>query len=221
MMNGDTLQAQLRSVLAEGMMLPEPIERLLRWIEARGMVRQHDDGRRTGHLYPPEDLDWTDDERCGGTIILFFADDPDYLRYWFGHNDPAVIGRVRVFAKTGSDGSMAAFWLDPQGRQKIVHMGSGSGSTLVCTLADDPVDFLRLLAIGYDEICWPEYYDRPPNANESERFVHPNAPYQEWVRTEFRTTIPATASEIVRHPSLMSDPDPADPFARWTSEHAG
>lgn len=35
-------------------------------------------------------------------------------------------------------------------------MGSGSGSLLSCVLADNAVDFLRLLAIGYDEICWDE-----------------------------------------------------------------
>ena len=71
---------------------------------------------------------------------------------------------------------MAAFWLDDDGKQKIVHLGSGSGSTLVCVLADDCVDFLRLLAIGYDEICWNEEFLQPPNTNtgQGELFIHPN-----------------------------------------------
>ena len=53
---------------------------------------------------------------------------------------------------------MAAFWLDDAGKQRIVHLGSGSGSTLVCILAEEAIDFLRLLAIGYDEICWSEVF---------------------------------------------------------------
>ena len=77
-----------------------------------------------------------------------------------------MLNRVCVFARTGGDGSMAALWLEPSGTQKIVHLGSGSGSTLVCVL-----------------------------------------------------TIPATASEIVRHPETMSTESPLDPFNKWVKEN--
>jgi hypothetical protein len=113
---------------------------------------------------------------------------------------------------------MAAFWLPPDGGQKIVHLGSGSGSTMVCTLADDPVDFLRLLAIGYNEICWGSEFGAPPNADES-FIVHPNVKYQQWVRETFSCDIPSTGMEIVRNPDVMEDKNPRDPFCKWVKEN--
>jgi hypothetical protein len=112
---------------------------------------------------------------------------------------------------------MAALWLDPSGA-KIVHLGSGSGSTLVCVLAHEPVDFLRLLAIGYDEICWQDEFSSPPNAGK-ELYVHPNTAYQSWLQSTFGVTIPATASEIVRHPEAMSTDNPSDPFNKWVADN--
>ena len=114
---------------------------------------------------------------------------------------------------------MAAFWLDENGNQKIVHLGSGSGSALVCVLAENTVDFLRLLAIGYEEICWSEDFDEPPPTEREEDdptpIVLPNAKFKKWVEDTFDTTVPATASEIVKHPSRMGDDDSDDEFFRW------
>jgi len=59
-------------------------------------------------------------------------------------------------------------------------------------LADDPVDFLRLLTIGYDEICWGDAYMLPPGT--------------------FHVTIPTRAIEIVRHPASMDDEHSPDAF---------
>ncbi|HEY1050747.1 MAG TPA: hypothetical protein VGE39_13350 [Prosthecobacter sp.] len=138
------------------------------------------------------------------------------MKHWFGNERPEMLSRICVFCRTGGEGSMAAFWLDPEGGRKIVHLGSGSGSTLVCVLAEDAVDFLRLLAIGYDEICWPEAFDNPPNTG-SDFIVEPNTDFQDWVRTTFSVSIPATASEIVRHPSRMGDKKSLDPFHPWVT----
>ena len=113
---------------------------------------------------------------------------------------------------------MGAFWLDDDGRQRIVHMGSGSGSTLVCVLADDPVDFLRLLAIGYDEICWGGF-EEPPEASRAFS-ARPNAPFAEWVAETFGVSIPETGAGIVRHPSHMGDEESADPFWNWIEAQA-
>jgi len=79
-----------------------------------------------------------------------------------------------------------------------------------------PIDVLRLLAIGYDELCWPAAFDRPPN-NIRDFIVQPNTDFQDWVRNTFPGSIPATASEIVRHPSDMGDEDSLDPFHRWVA----
>jgi hypothetical protein len=88
-------------------------------------------------------------------------------------------------------------------------------------LADNPVDFLRLLAIGYDEICWNQEFSSPPNANfvDGACFVHPNVKYQQWVRDTFSVNIPTTASEIVRYPSEIENLESNDPFFQWVKQN--
>ena len=210
------IQEQIEEVLLPGMTVPEPLGRLFNWIENNGLFVASN-GRRLGFLYPDDKLKsgWTDKERPGGTIIEFAAEGNVNMKYWFGHERPEVLNRLCVFAQTGAEGSMGAFWLDDDGRQRIVHMGSGSGSTLVCVLADDPVDFIRLLAIGYGEICWGGF-SQPPNAEDGMR-VRPNAEFQQWVRTTFGVSIPKSGAKIVKHPAKMGDKDPEDPFARWVN----
>ena len=86
------LLAQLREALPQGMQVPSEIEALYAWIEANGF---YDDagGRRRGYLYPQDRLQqsWSDDEREGGTDIVFFTDEPknrdEELRYWFYGED--------------------------------------------------------------------------------------------------------------------------------------
>lgn len=201
------------------MHMPRELEELFGWIEAKGMYVDDPDVGRMGFLFPEQELrdGWTETERPGGTVVQFFSEDSSELRYWFGHERADVLNRLLVFARTGSDGSMAALWLDPSGVQKIVHLGSGSGSTLVCVLADQPIDFLRLLAIGYDEICWPNVFADPPNTGDVELFVHPNEPYRAWLKSTFGVDIPATASEIVKHPDDMDADTHVDPFAKWVA----
>jgi hypothetical protein len=213
------LYEQIAVTLLPGMVIPDPLQKLFDWIEANGFYIDTKNGQRIGFLFPEDELKkgWTETERPGGTNIEFFAEGNVNMKYWFRHEREEMLSRLCVFAKTGAEGSMAAFWLDPAGGQKIVHLGSGSGSTLVCVLADEPVDFLRLLAIGYDEICWDDQFADPPNSSEG-LFVHPNTAFQNWVSTTFEVSIPVTGREIVRHPSHMDDTASEDPFSRWVAE---
>jgi hypothetical protein len=229
---GDTmgkLAEQLELKLRLGMTIPEPLRSLYDWIESRGTYNDgfadeaggsEEEEMRTGFLFPEEEQieGWTETGRPGGTDIEFAAHGHLGLEDWFGHSRAEVLNRLCVFARTGHDGSMAALWLDDQGTQKIVHLGSGSGSCLVCVLATDPVDFLRLLAIGYDEICWSEEFAFPPN-HESDFKVQPHLEFQRWVSGTFAVSIPATAAEIVKYPSEMDDEDPQDDFAKWANSN--
>jgi hypothetical protein len=203
------------------MILAEPLRLLFDWIESNGYFLDTDRGVRVGFLHLGREAPFADSEteRSGGTSIEFAAEGNTDLHYWLGHSKPEVLNRLCVFAHTGGDGSMAAFWLAPDGTQKIVHLGSGSGSTLVCVLADDPIDFLRLLAIGYDEICWAEDWASPPNSESHELFVHLNVPFQRWVCETFGASIPKTALDIVAHPAHMDDSESSDPFWRWLEEY--
>lgn len=212
------LESQIRATLLSGMSIPTELSQLFTWIENNKLFIDNDEGR-IGLLYPEDKRyeNCTTDERNGGTEISFAAEGNINLHYWFGHDRPEVLNRLCVFAKTGGEGSMAAFWLDDQGRQKIVHLGSGSGSTMVCVLAENALDFLRLIAIGYDEICWNDNFNETPEEtfNDNYMVVKPNRDYQQWLTQTFNTTIPKRANEIVKHPAEMGDVDSPDEFTRW------
>ena len=107
--------------------------------------------------------------------------------------------------------------MDDEGRTQIVHIGSGSGSVMTCILVKNALDFLRLLAIGYDEICWNEEYSSLPNSNKDNTFVYPNTQYQEWVQNTFHTTIPKIGLEVAT-PHSMDDEPVTDLFLKWFLE---
>jgi len=215
------LGRQIEQTLCPGMILPDPLEQLFKWIELKGLYIDTPNGR-LGFMYPEEKIksSRTNSSSPGGTDISFAAEGNINLRYWFRTTDSDVMERLCVFAKTGAEGSMAAFWLAEDGSQKIVHLGSGSGSTTICILAHDPVDFLRLIAIGYDEICWGEDFAEPPNAS-GKFIVGPNYEYIDWVTKRFGVTIPDRALSVVPYPISIDAPTSPDPFWQWVRRHTG
>jgi hypothetical protein len=190
-----------------------PLRRLFEWVEDQGDVVTGHDGDLCGGLC-------RDERRVGTQVELrgFTAEQAtSYALAWFGEDlpeDPAT--RLWPFVQTGGDGSMGALWLDDDRQTRVVHLGSGSGSMLTCVLADNGLDFLRLLAIGYYEICWNEDFTHPPQPWHEETSTV-NAPYRDWLHSTFGVTIPATAVEIVREPAEMGDPETRDPFCRWVN----
>ena len=216
------LLQQLENALPEGMQIPEELRKLYQWIEDNGYYMDAK-GVRYGWLFPEDKIkeNWTDNERIGGTMITFNVDEESYrnelLEIQYKEHLEEVKRRLLVFARSGADGSECALWLDDDGHTQIVHIGSGSGSMMTCILVKNALDFLRLLAIGYDEICWDEEYSSPPNSNKDNTFVHPNIQYQEWVQNTFHTTIPAIGLEVVT-PHSMDDEATDDPFLKWFLE---
>ena len=216
------LLQQLENALPEGMQIPEELRKLYQWIEDNGYYMDAK-GVRYGWLFPEDKIkeSWTDNERIGGTMITFNVDEESYrnelLEIQYKEHLDEVKRRLLVFARSGADGSECALWLDDEGHTQIVHIGSGSGSMMTCILVKNALDFLRLLAIGYDEICWDEHYSLPPNSDKNEMFVHPNTQYQEWVQNTFHTTIPAIGLEVVT-PHSMDDEATDDPFLNWFYE---
>lgn len=202
---------QLQSVLPSGMSIPKEIEMLYEYIEENKYFV--DSGNtRFGFLCP--------EDNPSGTNITFCVDRHDTLRYfipsYFGDgraNETEVKKRVCIFARSGKDGSLCALWLNEKNETKIVHLGTGSGSMLYGVIAENAVDFLRLLAIGYDEICWEGELKAPPRENT------PNIPFQNWVRTNFDAEIPRTGAEIVTYP--LQEPNVNDPFLNWLDKVVG
>ena len=221
-MKPNILLQQLENALPEGMQIPEELRQLYQWIEDNGYYSENE-GIRYGYLYPQDKLreSWKEEEREGGTDIAFSVlkniDREEVLENYYKKHKDEVRRRLLVFAQSGADGSECALWLDDEGRTQIVHIGSGSGSIMTCILVKNALDFLRLLAIGYDEICWDEDYPFPPNSNKDNTFVHPNTQYQEWVQNTFHTTIPKIGLEVVT-PHNMNDEPITDPFLKWFFE---
>ena len=221
-MKPNILLQQLENALPKGMQIPEELRQLYQWIEDNGYYSENE-GIRYGYLYPQDKLreSWKEEEREGGTDIAFSVlkniDREEVLENYYKKHKDEVRRRLLVFAQSGADGSECALWLDDEGHTQIVHIGSGSGSMMTCILVKNALDFLRLLAIGYDEICWDEDYPLPPNSNKDNTFVHPNTQYQEWVQNTFHTTIPKIGLEVVT-PHNMNDEPITDPFLKWFLE---
>ena len=221
-MKPNILLQQLENALPEGMQIPEELRQLYQWIENNGYYSENE-GIRYGYLYPQDKLreSWKEEEREGGTDIAFSVlkniDREEVLENYYKKHKDEVRRRLLVFAQSGADGSECALWLDDEGHTQIVHIGSGSGSMMTCILVKNALDFLRLLAIGYDEICWDEDYPLPPNSNKDNTFVHPNIQYQEWVQNTFHTTIPKIGLEVATPHSMAENPI-TDPFLEWFFE---
>ena len=221
-MKTNILLQQLENALPKGMQIPEELRQLYQWIENNGYYSENE-GIRYGYLYPQDKLreSWKEEEREGGTDIAFSVlkniDREEVLENYYKKHKDEVRRRLLVFAQSGADGSECALWLDNEGHTQIVHIGSGSGSVMTCILVKNALDFLRLLAIGYDEICWGEDYSLPPNKLGINTFVHPNTQYQEWVQNTFHTTIPKIGLEVAT-PHNMNDEPITDPFLKWFFE---
>ncbi len=183
---------------------------LFEWVEANDFVETGEDGELYGSL----SAEWPNGP---GTNLLLRGDRPDEvdrIAAWLG---PVREGLPTLwpFCRTGADGSMAALWRAPDGRNLIVHVGSGSGSLLTCVLGENAVDFLRLIAVGYDEICWNEDWRSPPAPEPDHPII--NGPFRTWVETTFDTTIPATGFDVVRDVAEMGDTDTTDVWCRWVN----
>ena len=197
--------------------LPDEMRLTLDWLEANGCVRTYTQTKtRYASLFVPAVE--------GNTLstVTFNPVDPTHVHHW-GQIDDLSAQRLAPFIRTGGDGSYAALWRDDSGAQKFVHLGSGSGSVMACVLVDNPIDMLRLMAIGYDELCWHENYAMTPAEvaadNEyADPYVAPRA-FRTFVETTFKVTIPRTAAQIVPHPTDMGDT--SDPFWRWIESKQG
>ncbi len=139
--------------------------------------------------------EWT--EINGYPISGYFelrADDGETMRYWLGFDN--LSNRFGIFG-AGSDGSLYAFWIDDNNKQKIVHLGSEGDAVYV--LAENFVDFLRLLTIGYDEIGFADMSKTIEDwnleiGNDKEEGV--NTKFIDWVEKEFNVKVPKTGNEI-------------------------
>jgi hypothetical protein len=204
-----TYAREMADRLPPTLRLPDEFHALFDWIEANGFFMP-------SGAYPCDQLGLLgreDDVQSGRvTSILFRVATPEqareYSQSWLGAAVPDIEDRLVPFARTGGDGSHVAFWLDDDGRQWVVHLGSEG---LTCVLGRTSLDFLRLLAVGYEEISGDclDAPDEPPTQ------AGRNAAYRAWLTERYRVTIPKTAADILDELADVSAKTSDDPFERW------
>ncbi|WP_271103102.1 hypothetical protein [Pseudomonas tohonis] len=199
--------------------MPSLLRQAIELMEAHGCVRTLRSGARYMTLHPePEFSDIS--------TTSIHVPDPTDTRAWTNSDDPAVNERLVIFLRTGGDGSWAGLWLDDAGEQRIVHLGSGSGSVMLCVLTQTIEDLLRLLAIGYDELCWPEQFGVTPQQIKDADYEDADYPppprlFREHVERTLGLSIPPRAKEIVHSTASMDDGESSDPFWNWLKRVRG
>ena len=120
---------------------------------------------------------------------------------------------ITLFAHS-ANGGMFGIWRN-QGKQKFIHLGSEGNEWYV--LSDNPVDFLRLLAIGYSDVVGEDWNKAPAKLSEK-RFA-------EWVESTFSVKIPQKGSEIATKTDrslaewIYSIEKPAKSFERFDPDN--
>ena len=127
--------------------------------------------------------------------------------------------RFFEFVSTGGEGSTAGFWLDDNGKQWIAHHGSGSGSDWWGLISDDPMDLLKLIAIGYGEPAFYEYHGHTVEESFQQDFhdgpINPPIAFQKELKLRFGIDTPKRASDFLPYPAQSSLGEINDPFANW------
>lgn len=184
------LSQLLTPKLPAGLAIPDPLERAWLWMEAQGWGFEN----RNGYFLTP----------YAGTAELGTVFSPtESLTGWFEPGEPGH-DRLLPLGQSDGTGSFAALWLDPSDTIRFVVLGS-EGERLY--LADDAVDFLRLLAIGYLELNTYALPEEPAEEDEEPEparvalpFVDPDADASDVI---------AACSDLVGSPQIAAVVSPA------------
>ncbi len=138
----------------------------------------------------------------GGDFELF-PDDGEAITYW--SRIPDLHPYFVQFGSTGN-GSMIGLWQPEVGKQTYMHLSSDEGWGT--ELADNFVNFLRLLAIGYEtlgffsELTIQALNKLAENEDLNKGF---NPQFKAWVETEFKTNVPTTNLSFKRAGTPFND----------------
>lgn len=208
--------------IASDIKIPEEIERLYQWIGDNGIIESHD-----GLIETPKGMMGDPTVYHYGRISSDYDINPDVtfttsgqkgIQYWFNLVEVTeeISSRLISFAESGFDGSQLAFWLDNSNTLRVVHMGSGSGSMLCCVIADNAMEFLSLLSIGYGQLG--DIYDFSLSPEQIDDEVRINHSFIEWLECSFGIKRPCDASDIIKNKAEIGDKDTNDPFCLWCNK---
>lgn len=179
----------MRAAIAATRALPFPIPAELdaawAWMEERGYGGIGADGSTYLTPYPG-------DFRLGAEFTSSASHEglvPD---------DEAHNRRVIPLGKFAGDGSVGMLWQDEDGSVRVAVISTEGEANII---ADDALEFLRLLAIGYLELL-PPNLDAPP---EDQASIDGVADFRHWVSQTYDVTIP----------DQWYDVDDHDAFTGW------
>jgi hypothetical protein len=134
------------------------------------------------------------EHKLGGSFELYADDEGKCLEYWsqskYLNDNFAQFG-------IGPSGAPTGIWRDDDGRERIVYLHDEERWGDV--IAESFLDYLRILAIGYDDVnescnldiqAYNKLCERE-NLNEGH-----NPAFKAWVEKEFNTIVPATGDEV-------------------------
>ncbi|NYG59323.1 hypothetical protein BJ980_002246 [Nocardioides daedukensis] len=174
--------------LPANLAIPEPLERAWAWLESRGW--EGDNGN--GYFLTP----YAGEAQLGAVFTSAAS-----LIGWFEPGEDGA-DRLLPFVELDGAGSVGVLWLDDSGAVRVAALGSDGAVSL---LAENAIDFLRLVAIGFCDI--DQFIEGEPEDVES---VEAHAEFRNWVETEFGVDVPA-------HWEFPDD----DPFNSWVHRMKG
>ena len=208
----------LIAAFPSNMVLPEPLTAFFQWAEEQDLYKNWDD--EDTYSYMLIDPSCMDNNSC----MCIEMPVQENTEGWTRNDDPVINSRLAIFCRTGGDGSYAGLWQDDTGKLHFVHLGSGSGSIALGIMTSDAVDFLRLLAIGHDELCWVEDHDLTlqeilERELEEDEDFEPSGPpeaLRQWLLERYGAVPPSKPADILGKLREMGDPH--DAFSLWLEE---
>ncbi len=205
----------------ENMALPEPLIAFFQWAEEQDLYENWYDEDAYSYMHIDPSC------RENNSNICIELPDPENTEGWTQSNDPAINDRLALFCRTGGDGSYAGLWQDDTGKIHFVHLGSGSGSIALGIMTSDAIDFLRLLAIGFDELCWIEDHELTveeiaARELEDDEDFEPSGPpeaLRQWLLERYGVAPPARPIDIIGRLRQMGEPH--DAFSLWLETVSG
>lgn len=184
----------LSATSPSGIAVPHDLDRAWSWMEGRGWGL--DNGN--GYFLTP----YAGERQLG----IVFASGLE-LTGWFEPGQPGY-DRLLPIAEIDGSGGLAVLWAADDGSVQLGGLSSEGEANL---LAENALDFVRLVAIGYRELAdW--IVSQPPDTSDEDEAeaVEAHADFREWVTSELGVEVP-------EHWQAFEP----DPFRAWVNETLG
>jgi hypothetical protein len=151
-------------------------------------------------IKPPVELErlvnWANanEHKLGGSFELFADEENKCLEYWA--NTDCLNNNFAQFG-IGPSGAPTGIWKDDEGKESIVYLYDEERYGVV--VADSFLNYLRILAIGYDDVhvsCDLDIQEFNKLCEREDLNQGHNPEFKAWLEKEFDTTVPATGNEV-------------------------